>query len=393
MSQNQLGSSFTFASEAPGLRSYTVFGNCPNGSSLSATVNVYVADIVDPKPDLILALAGLRDGGLTGNNDSAQAIADALLQNGRLSTTLAFEDFDTFPCLTTLTNAAEHIWVVLGTNPFEYSLSTAEGDLLGGLAAAGVGIYLEGADHWAGFHFPSLLDDRDGVEPNIFGNIDHGDASFTQMDGQDSGHPNGDFSSFSNIDYTQDSFTGDSTDRLVLTGTNDPVSFPPDPNITAGVIWTNSSDTTPVEDAYITGIHAVHDLDGGVMISASWELGGFGGDAGSMMLGYLIAFEVGPTDPMFTRGDTNADGGVNIADAIFLLGNLFPSGGPPSVLVCLDAADGNNDGGVNIADAISILNSLFGAPVTPLPAPSASCGTAADAPTQTGIGCAQDTCP
>lgn len=85
----------------------------------------------------------------------------------------------------------------------------------------------------------------------------------------------------------------------------------------------------------------------------------------------LQPFVGGVVDP-FVRGDCNDDGMQNIADAIFLLAVLFPTG--PSVApVCDDACDGNDDGGVNIADAISILASLFGAPTIPLPDPQV-CG-------------------
>lgn len=94
----------------------------------------------------------------------------------------------------------------------------------------------------------------------------------------------------------------------------------------------------------------------------------------------------------FVRGDTNGDMANNIADAVYLLGNLFPSGSP-NVLACLEAADANNDGAVNIADAVAILGSLFGSPAVPLAAPYPTCGVIADSPNQTGIGCATGTCP
>ena len=83
----------------------------------------------------------------------------------------------------------------------------------------------------------------------------------------------------------------------------------------------------------------------------------------------------GPGGPEFQRGDTNDDGNVNIADAIYLLGNLFPTGAP-NVLGCLDAADCNADSSLNIADAIALLAALFGAPPAPLPAPYPGCGDA-----------------
>ncbi len=67
----------------------------------------------------------------------------------------------------------------------------------------------------------------------------------------------------------------------------------------------------------------------------------------------------------FTRGDSNRDGGVDIADAIHALGALF-TGGP---ILCADASDANDDGFLDIADPIAILGRVFsGNP--PLPTPS-----------------------
>ena len=72
----------------------------------------------------------------------------------------------------------------------------------------------------------------------------------------------------------------------------------------------------------------------------------------------------------FLRGDVNADGDRNIADAINLLGHLF---GGQSVPSCPDAADANDDGGLDIADAIKILGHLFGGD-GPLADPFGACG-------------------
>lgn len=82
----------------------------------------------------------------------------------------------------------------------------------------------------------------------------------------------------------------------------------------------------------------------------------------------------------FRRGDVNADGKVDIADAIATLGYLFAEREAPS---CLDAADANNEGKIDIADAIAVLGHLF-ASTGPLPAPFDSCGTDPDAD---GPGC------
>jgi len=82
-----------------------------------------------------------------------------------------------------------------------------------------------------------------------------------------------------------------------------------------------------------------------------------------------IRYGEGPM--IFRRGDTNADGSVNIADAIATLSFLFAGGPAP---VCPDAADGNDDGSLNIADAISTLSYLFGGGTMPDPGAS-TCGS------------------
>lgn len=79
-----------------------------------------------------------------------------------------------------------------------------------------------------------------------------------------------------------------------------------------------------------------------------------------------------PTGPTWIRGDCNADGARNVADVVFLLGTVFPSG-PPVTPSCRDACDSNDDGSINIADAVTALAALFGVPATPLPDPNA-CG-------------------
>jgi parallel beta-helix repeat protein len=94
------------------------------------------------------------------------------------------------------------------------------------------------------------------------------------------------------------------------------------------------------------------------------------------------AYEFGDCFPdRFERGDANADGAIDIADAIFTLSYLFAMGKAPD---CLDAADANDGGAVDIADAISILSLLF-ASAGPLPAPFGQCG---NDPTDDTLGCA-----
>jgi len=87
----------------------------------------------------------------------------------------------------------------------------------------------------------------------------------------------------------------------------------------------------------------------------------------------------------FVRGNCNGlDASVNIADAIYLLGYLFPGAGTPNPLGCLDACDTNNDLGLNIADAVTLLSFLFSGGI-PLPPPNPATGCGPD--TGGSLGC------
>lgn len=77
--------------------------------------------------------------------------------------------------------------------------------------------------------------------------------------------------------------------------------------------------------------------------------------------------------PTLRRGDCNSDTTHNIADAIILLGYLFPAPGTQPTLSCPDACDSNDDGQLNIADAIYLLGYFFGGGPQP-PAPFPNCG-------------------
>ena len=84
--------------------------------------------------------------------------------------------------------------------------------------------------------------------------------------------------------------------------------------------------------------------------------------------------------PSFVRGDTNADGELDIADAIWNLFFLFGGIIEPA---CMDALDANDDAAVDIADVVAILSHLF-ASSGPLPPPSGECGSD---PTEDPWGC------
>ena len=144
---------------------------------------------------------------------------------------------------------------------------------------------------------------------------------------------------------------------------------------TDGVAWTPIGEDRPIDlpDTVLAGL-AVTSHDSASVADAvfsEFSIAG-GGPSGA---------------PDFVRGDANADGTIDIADAIFTLGYLFAGGPEPA---CLKAADANDDGAIDLADAITILSHLF-AGAGPLPAPFPACG--AD-PTPDGLSCARyEPCP
>lgn len=88
----------------------------------------------------------------------------------------------------------------------------------------------------------------------------------------------------------------------------------------------------------------------------------------NVLIGATELPECGTVEPeqRFVRGDTNADGSVNMTDAIFVLNYLFLGGPEPP---CMDAADVDDNGGdqPNITDGIRILGWLFLGGVEPAP--------------------------
>ena len=400
--------SYTTGALASGLHLIEMTPSCIAGTAAPSTCNVTIFVPPAGETDVILALEGRETTGAfdPGLVDSVSALTAALQANGATVYVTAppvssNPDFTTeLPCGVDLT-AFARIWVMTGTFPDDYRISVAEGDLLASLNRdSNIPVFIEASDHWGFIHTASLLDDRDGVEPDIGTNIVDGDDSFTQMLAQDSANGLDPTVLFATpVNYGQDQTGTDFTDQLQVSGTT--AGATPDADVlTAGAFWLNSNDGIPNATdpdellPYITAIYAVNTL-GAPMISQSFEFGGFGLDpldpaasAGlrSDLAGlYLAAFGGTPPTGQFVRGNTNDDTGVNIADAIYLLGNLFPGANPPNVLLCLDAADSNNDGGINIADAISLLGSLFGAPAVPLPSPNVTDGCGPD--TNASLGC------
>ena len=77
-----------------------------------------------------------------------------------------------------------------------------------------------------------------------------------------------------------------------------------------------------------------------------------------------------PVDPVFRRADANADGGIDLSDAVFTLNHLFLGGREPP---CRDAANANGDPNLDISDAVYTLTYLFLGGREP-PAPFEGCG-------------------
>ncbi|MGE3165736.1 MAG: beta strand repeat-containing protein, partial [Planctomycetota bacterium] len=90
----------------------------------------------------------------------------------------------------------------------------------------------------------------------------------------------------------------------------------------------------------------------------------------SILPGLLPADVCFVSDSLFVRGDPNADGTSNIADAIFVLSFLFTGGASPS---CLASADMNRDGAIDISDIVYVLFWQFNGGAAP-PEPYPNCG-------------------
>jgi hypothetical protein len=98
-----------------------------------------------------------------------------------------------------------------------------------------------------------------------------------------------------------------------------------------------------------------------------------GADADGILDGPCI----GDCPPAFVRGDANADGAIDIGDALFI---LFAASGAAVVSDCPKSQDANDDGAVQVTDVVYLLNYLFlnGAVVKP-PFPGCGADPTADA--------------
>jgi len=393
-----VGAQFTVTFTPPSDGAYQVDFEvlCTGGGTDMAGCVASVYTFVPGTTDLVF------DGqGPDGCTDSTQALVDALQANGRTVTVVdnLFQAIDGYDCLT----QADNVWVSMGTFPNNFPILAGEGIALNtGVTAGDFNVFLEGGDIW-GFDAPTAFFDVDGVEGlEADGNVIlDGDDSLLALDGF-AGTTVDTSGLGSPVIYEQDnrniSFNGgdDFFDQLIA-GPND---LPVGSN--TEIIWANADPLAPYGVGVAKAGPASTD---GRVICHSFEFGGFTGDKNELMNRYLTFFAgsgggedcsngidddgdmlidcadsdcVGsPACPGLIRGDVNTDSLINIGDAIYLLGNLFPpSGSTANVINCDDAADANDDGLINIGDAIFLLGNLFppmGSSPNVIPPPN-SCG-------------------
>jgi len=340
---------------------------CSN-TSLPCNAGVGITDVV---------FAGDEGGDI----DSPAAVISALTDLGRVPMQIdqltAAELEKTGP--------PQALWVCLGTYPARHELTANEGqflaelnsgdiDLDGTTDRAPVSIFNESSDNWA-YDSPTIFENYDGVENFSYGNLDDGDDSLVFLTGSDSGFGL-DLVGY-DAAYTQDSGGNDYTDRIIPCDVNPDLG-----GNQSATVWSGEDNG----QVYGVAIHYLSEF--APVISQTWEFGGYGGDQTTLAQLYVDALESQggppPTGTEFLRGDGNDDGGVNIADAVYLLNALFVPGSPQTS--CTDTQDTNDDGGVNIADAVFVLNALFvpGSPPLPDPGPS-TCGVD---PTDDTLDCA-----
>ena len=111
--------------------------------------------------------------------------------------------------------------------------------------------------------------------------------------------------------------------------------------------------------------------------------------AGAFSISVEVREVVKNPPDIFSRGDVDSSGLVNLTDAVQVLNYLFQAGVQPG---CMETADTNNDAQVNLTDAVFLLNYLFlGGEPPPAPGPpdfGSGCGADPDALGSPGdLGC------
>ncbi|MFN0059322.1 MAG: proprotein convertase P-domain-containing protein [Planctomycetota bacterium] len=344
--------SYLDTTAAPGAHRYRVIAHSPfftcGAPSLRCEIAFGITDIV-------------FQGELPSFVDSTGALVATLSAAGRV--VLVIDEL-TAANLSPPESTLAGLWLALGTFPDNYVLTDDDGLLLAEFHTGDLGldgsqdqppipIYIEAGDTW-GFDPPTPFADYDGVEN--FG-IEDGDDSLVTLVG---------LNSLLGLDlsapiwstyYSQDQSGNDFTDRLF------PAAVTPDlGGQLVAPIWSGGI----TGDEYVVGIFYLSTI--APVISQSFEVGGYGGDAQDVVDQYLLALAgklIPPPGADFRRADYDSDGQVLINDPISVLSFLF--GGVPISPICPDSADANDDGAISIADAITMLSYIFGLGDTPLP--------------------------
>ncbi|MGE3164976.1 MAG: hypothetical protein AB7O52_08720 [Planctomycetota bacterium] len=368
---------FTEMSVPGGPHTYELIGTCAMGTTVASCDVIH--GVYSGEDNVIFAGEGVG-----GASDSVALLQTALISNGQ--TVIVIDRLDGYACFNQFT-ANTVLWVMNGTFPNKYLMTVADGQALVNVLSGGNSIYIEGAGIFD-FDPATPFLDYDGVDNSIStpGVATMADDSLTSLDG--GVFSNLDVSALQDVVYNQDNQGGnDFNANLIPTGTTAPLDIP---GGSAGLVWNNNPDALPdpmvVETAYGVGVFYKTPPAFGDVLSVSFEFGGYGGDQLQLAGLYAAALRRSGmmTGPQFKRGDCNNDNSFNIADAITILGFLFPQGTPPA-LACRDACDANDDGNLNIADAVTKLGNLFpSGPPTPLPAPFMACG---EDPTMDSLDC------
>jgi hypothetical protein len=159
-----------------------------------------------------------------------------------------------------------------------------------------------------------------------------------------------------------ESLVGQRNTRRYFVGNLGPLRQPSNP-LTPGVVYAFSvfvPSSDPVEQATLEEVRSVYaglrrtfhlnplgyfpETPSQREIAANWT------DVGFPILGLTTSGRP------FRRGDVNADGLLNITDAVFLASFLFRNGPLPA---CLKSGDANDDDSLNITDVVSLLSYLI----------------------------------
>lgn len=406
----------------------------PLGNTLYSVVPAIASDASAPTScvlniapanatDLVLDFTQ-DDGGAT---DSATALAEALMHKGRAVNHALLSNVSELAALNIVLNDFERVWVELGTFPNNKILTIAEGALLAAYVTDGVGggdLYLGGGDTFflgpqTALHaLLGLSATSDGFSSvvNVRGlaGATCDLSSFTQVsyDGEDDSIDR--LSATTGEAILQANVGGNTFTAGIFTAVGEHAIIAQ--SVEFGAIGNGHDKDTlidlylhclpsgyppPVADFVATPIVGVVPLtvtfsnrSTGYYETVTWSLGDgtfledhdivytypqegvytvsllLTGAAGVSQEQRVDYIQVLPEGEPFIRGDANADGGLDVADAIRTLGYLF---GGQSVTDCLRAFDANDDGDVNVADAIRVLGYLFSGGAD-LPAPFPACG-------------------